>query len=84
MNDEVKAWLIERLESWNDTFQDEVDDEGELDDDFETSLDKILPKIKDNKPLTTEEYEEVLFHLWQAYLGYDDELTTFINNEAKK
>ena len=83
MNDEVKTWLIERLETWNDTFQDELDEDGEYEQ-VQTTLDDIIPKIKDNKQLTPEEYEEVLFHLWQAYIGYDDELETFINNEAKK
>lgn len=67
MNEEVKNWLVPKLESWNLTF-----DETEYSEDGEpieptTSLDLILPRLKADKQLTPQEYEEILFHLWQIH-----------------
>lgn len=54
---EVKGWLLDRLESWDFTF------------DEETEIPDLMKKIKDDQELTAEEYEEILFHLWQIYYG---------------
>jgi hypothetical protein len=65
MNKEVKQWLIDKLESWNNTF-DNVDEEG-------SSLDKILPKLKGNRKLRKDDYDEIFFHLWQIAQGKEDD-----------
>jgi hypothetical protein len=61
LSKEVKDWLIDKLENWDETF-----DEGE-----ETDIPKYINKIREDKILTAYEYSEVLFHLWQIF--YDME-----------
>lgn len=56
---ETHGWLIDVLESWDSTFEDE-----------ETGLPAIMDKIRKNESLTSDEYDEILFHLWQKF--YDD------------
>ena len=58
---ETKAWLINTLESWDSTF-----DEGE-----ETEIPAYIDKLRKDEVMTPDEYEEILFHLWQKF--YDVE-----------
>ncbi|MHB9071250.1 MAG: hypothetical protein ACYC54_12900 [Sedimentisphaerales bacterium] len=53
--------LIAKLESWNYTF-DNIDEDGEQE---SSSLDKILPKLRQGKQLTKKDEDEILFHLKQ-------------------
>jgi len=52
-------WLISVLEIWDETF------------DEDTEIPTYIDKIKNQKPITPVEYEEILFHLWQKF--YDIE-----------
>jgi len=57
--------LIAKLESWNSTF-DNIDEDGEQE---SSSLDKILPRLRQNNRLTKKDEEEILFHLKQMEAG---------------
>jgi hypothetical protein len=60
-----KKKLIAKLESWNSTF-DNVDEDGNQE---SSSLDKILPKLRQNKQITKKDEDEILFHLKQMEAG---------------
>lgn len=57
------AWLHSQLEDWWMTFDNEDDN---------TSLDEIMPKLAENKALSPNEWEEVVFHMWQARHDKDE------------
>jgi len=50
---DAKEWLIDELESWDFTFEEE------------TEIPKYINKIREDEILTEDEYKEILFHLWQ-------------------
>lgn len=62
MPEETKAWLIDTLESWGTTFEEETD------------IPILIAKIQGNETLTADEYDEIIFHLWQKL--YDVEPPT--------
>ncbi len=63
--------IVEELYSWAETFDDEVDEEGEkslVSYDYVYSLAERLEQ--DN--CTDKDYEEILFHIWQ--INHGDEI----------
>ena len=74
-NKEYWDWVWHRLENWRYTFDNETDEVNEIEGD-EKGYDEItllMDKIKDFKKLTSKDYENILFHLWQESLGRDKE-----------
>ena len=69
MNKETKTWLIETLESWDTTFEEETD------------IPSIIIKLEKNEALTADDYEGILFHLWQKL--YDAEPSTLCQSEER-
>jgi len=61
MSKEVKQWLLKILNNWRETFTEVEEDD--------TSLDAILIKLQNDEPLSLEDHEEILFHLWQRSVG---------------
>jgi hypothetical protein len=55
---ETKGWLIKTLKSWDTTF------------DEETDIQSFVEKLRKNERLTPDEYDEILFHLWQNFYDY--------------
>lgn len=54
------VWLIGVLESWRDTFDNE-DDEQAWD-----KINALIIKLKNRKKLTSDEWMEVIFNLWES------------------
>jgi len=67
MNDEVKDWVIDKLDGWIDTYN-TFDDDDERENN--TAI-KLYEKLTKGEELTKENYEELTFHLWQIF--YDVE-----------
>jgi hypothetical protein len=60
--DPVNVWLAETLDLWAETWD-------QLDDEEPAALLKLIKELRKKKPeLTTKDYQEIVFHLWQ-YLG---------------
>jgi hypothetical protein len=55
MQNGTKTWLIKNLESWDTTFEEE------------TEIPELIAKIKQDRELTPDDYEEIIFHLWQIF-----------------
>ena len=64
MNEQVKAWLLDKLDDWADTYDDE-EREG-------NSAVRIEEKLRAGRELTKGDLEEALFHLWQISFGEGD------------
>ncbi len=64
-----KSWLIYHLESWAETFNNIYPDSmGGIDDEEAEAYDYIhllIKRIRKNT-CSKEDYEDILFHLWQA------------------
>jgi hypothetical protein len=54
-DDAPDAWLIDTLESWDTTFEEQ------------TPIPGLVRKLRKGQALTIEEHEQVLFHLWQKF-----------------
>ena len=67
-------WVYDHLESWCFTFQDEaIDEETGKDENvppWET-LNKLLLKISKQKRLSKNDYENIIFYLWQK-VAFDE------------
>ena len=72
-------WVKQKLEDWRETYRDvyEYDvDEEELESGFEDItklMDAVDRYIKDGTPLTMEQNNDIIFHLYQIAQGEDDE-----------
>lgn len=64
-----KDWILEELKSWRQTFNNEYPDHMEDTIDYEnkgyTTISKLIDKYS-NSECTKEDYENILFHLWQS------------------
>lgn len=60
-------WVINELEEWAETFRDDVekDEDDELVPTNSFELIHELIERFENKTCTKEDYENILFHLWQ-------------------
>jgi hypothetical protein len=54
-DDGHESWLIDTLESWDTTFE------------KRTKIPQLTRKLRKRHPLSAEEYDEILFHLWQKF-----------------
>lgn len=63
------GWVIGTLESWASTYQDEEEYEYDEEQGYEYIL-ELIEKLK-NDTCTKEDYNDILFHLWQA-IGQED------------
>lgn len=63
-----KDWVIDELSSWALTFIDEKDDEGEATSKSYDLIIKLVNKFEQNS-CSSEDYENILFHLWQIEHG---------------
>ena len=67
--EEYKNHIIDRLESWADTFNNNYPDYMEETIEEENKvyefIHELIIKYKNNK-CTQEDYENILFHLWQS------------------
>jgi len=57
---EVKNWLIDTLKDWQFTFESNDSDTGGW-----YALENIINRLE-SKDCTREDYENILFHLWQT------------------
>ncbi len=68
MERQYKSWIIERLENWAETFNNNYPDhlEEKIEEESNTynSIKNLIDKYT-NGNCTREEYENVLFHIWQ-------------------
>lgn len=68
MKPEYKSWIIQELEDWAETFNNNYPDylEEKIEEE-ENSFNSIQSLIKryTNGECTKEEYENILFHIWQ-------------------
>ena len=71
LNPESKTWVIEELTSWQTTFENEVDEDGDDDDSGWDELERLIDNVKADS-CTKDDYEEVIFHLWQHSFGKDE------------
>lgn len=70
MVDEYKTWVVHELSEWSETFNhhypihmdEEIKESGEAYYFIRNLIDKL-----NNGTCTKEDYEEILFHLWQRY-----------------
>ena len=60
---DYRKWASDALDSWATTYEDDPDDTGWK---LVTRLSKLL---NSTKPIKAEDWEEILFHLWQKYAG---------------
>ena len=64
-----KDWIIEELESWKQTFNNEYPDHMEeaIENDNKgyNTISNLIDKYS-NSECTKEDYENILFHLWQS------------------
>jgi hypothetical protein len=64
-----KDWIINELESWAETFNndypDYMEDKIEEENKAYDFIHKLISKYKNNN-CTQEDYENILFHLWQS------------------
>lgn len=67
MNKEVKSYIIEELTSWRETW----DFDNEETENAHTEINKLIKKIKCNK-IEKEDYENILFHIWQIAQGKEE------------
>jgi hypothetical protein len=62
-------WVVEELESWRQTFNNEYPNYMEDAIEHENSAYKTISDLIDkysNSECTKEDYENILFHLWQS------------------
>lgn len=67
--DVYKDWIVEELESWKETFNNEYPDHMEETIEYENKGYKTISNLIDkysNSECTKEDYENILFHLWQS------------------
>lgn len=68
MKPEYKTWIINELENWAETFNNNYPDhmEDELEDEIKVfdEIQSLIKKLTKDK-CTKNEYENILFHLWQ-------------------
>lgn len=64
MNKETRQWLIEDLESWRETWRDEESEEANK---AWNELSKLIGDIKKRNKLTVEQFEEIIFYLYQHH-----------------
>jgi len=71
---EEEKWLYDKLESWRSTFDNETDEDNEVEGDEKgyDEITKLMDKIKNFKPLTPKDYENILYHLWQQNSGVEE------------
>lgn len=64
---EYVIWIIELLKDWRDTFEDDVDEEGEPTTTWE-DLNEVIHKLEEQgqPEMTICDYDYILFHLWQT------------------
>ena len=66
--DNYKNWVIDELESWKHTFNNQYPDHMEEIIENENkvinNINKLITKLS-NSECTKEDYENILFHLWQ-------------------
>ena len=55
MQTETKTWLIETLESWDTTYEEETD------------IPPLIEKLEKDATMTLDDYERIIFHLWQKF-----------------
>ena len=55
MQTETKTWLIDTLESWETTYEGETD------------IPPLIEKLQKDAAMTLDDYERILFHLWQKF-----------------
>jgi hypothetical protein len=60
---ESKAWLVQQLRDWRETFDNEGDEEGHKE------IGKLISKIRAGKIIKAD-WENIMFHLWQK-LGFE-------------
>lgn len=65
---DYKEWVIDELSSWALTFIDEKDSEGEPTSETYDSIMKLVTNFEKTICLS-EDYENILFHLWQIEHG---------------
>jgi siderophore synthetase component len=68
MTTTYKEWVIHELKEWALTFIDERDDEGEATSESYDLIMKLVNNFEQNV-CSSEDYENILFHLWQIELG---------------
>ena len=52
---EELLWVCRKLEAWRETYQDEDT----------PKLDKLISKLRNGELITRDDYQEIVFHLWQ-------------------
>ena len=67
MNDHIK-WLIQVLDSWKETFDNESDEETEGDEEAYKKVSSLIQKIKKGE-LNQKDWDTIIFHLWQKFGG---------------
>jgi len=69
MYEEYKSWIMNELESWAETFNNNYPDHmEEIIEDEEKSyyfIHDLIEKYADDR-CTKEDYENILFHIWQS------------------
>lgn len=81
MKEAYEVWIIERLESWAETFNNgHLEYEIEALEDDEEAYNYIHHLIMkfENGTFKKEDYEEILFHLWQRDFSDSDISTSMI------
>jgi hypothetical protein len=63
--DEYKQWVIAKLEDWRETFDEDKDDGWD-------KINLLIIKYRNND-CSGQDYEDILFHLWQKIYYSDEE-----------
>jgi hypothetical protein len=60
MRSQHREWLIEQLESWQETYDNPGDEAGYME------LEYLIRQLKYRyKQMTNEDWDNIIFHLWQ-------------------
>lgn len=59
---ETMTWLIDTLEFWDTTYEEETD------------IQPLIHKLENDAAMTRDDYERIIFHLWQKFYDVDEVL----------